>query len=480
MKLLYLDCNMGAAGDMLTAALLELLPDPEGFVRELNALEIPGVVYRAEKSVKCGITGTHMTVTVDDVEEESTDAAAEGHECHGHEYHSHEYHSHEDHGHECHSHEGHGHEGHSHECHSHEEHAHEGHSHEGHSHENHSCEGHSHEGHTHEHGHHHSSFHEIEHLVREHLVLPKKVQDDIMAVYRLIAEAESHVHGRPVAEIHFHEVGTMDAVADVTAVCLLMDRLEIDRVVVSPVHVGSGQVRCAHGILPVPAPATAYLLRDVPIYGGQIRGELCTPTGAALLKHFAAQFGEMPVMRIQAIGYGMGKKDFEAANCVRAMLGRMEDEAEEIVELNCNVDDMTGEEIGFAMERLFEAGAMDVFTEAIGMKKSRPGVLLKVLCAKQQKEKMVQEIFRHTTTIGIRECGMHRYVLEREIVTVQTPYGPVRCKISNGYGTTRRKFEYEDFSRIAAQEHMELSEVRKLAEQAAQDEDWDRTKCLSL
>ena len=425
MKLLYLDCNMGAAGDMLTAALLELLPDPESFVRELNALEIPGVVYRAEKSVKCGITGTHMTVTVDDVEEESTDAAAEVHECH---------------------------------------------SHEGHSHENHSCEGHSHEGHTHEHGHHHSSFHEIEHLVREHLALPKKVQDDIMAVYRLIAEAESHVHGRPVEEIHFHEVGTMDAVADVTAVCLLMDRLEIDRVVVSPVHVGSGQVRCAHGILPVPAPATAYLLRDVPIYGGRIRGELCTPTGAALLKHFAAQFGEMPVMRVQAIGYGMGKKDFEAANCVRAMLGRMEDEAEEIVELNCNVDDMTGEEIGFAMERLFEAGAREVFTEAIGMKKSRPGILLKVLCAKQQKEKMVQEIFRHTTTIGIRECGMRRYVLEREIVTVQTPYGPVRCKISNGYGTTRRKFEYEDLSRIAAQEHMELSEVRKLAEQAAQAE----------
>ena len=441
---------MGAAGDMLTAALLELLPDPEGFVRELNALEIPGVVYRAEKSVKCGITGTHMTVTVDDVEEESTDAAAEVHECH--------------------SHEGHGHEGHSHECHSHEEHAHEGHSHEGHSHENHSCEGHSHEGHTHEHGHHHSSFHEIEHLVREHLALPKKVQDDIMAVYRLIAEAEGHVHGRSVEEIHFHEVGTMDAVADVTAVCLLMDRLEIDRVVVSPVHVGSGQVRCAHGILPVPAPATAYLLRDVPIYGGRIRGELCTPTGAALLKHFAAQFGEMPVMRVQAIGYGMGKKDFEAANCVRAMLGRMEDEAEEIVELNCNVDDMTGEEIGFAMERLFEAGAREVFTEAIGMKKSRPGILLKVLCAKQQKEKMVQEIFRHTTTIGIRECGMRRYVLEREIVTVQTPYGPVRCKISNGYGTMRRKFEYEDLSRIAAQEHMELSEVRKLAEQAAQAE----------
>src|SRR5699024_5887421 len=146
------------------------------------------------------------------------------------------------------------------------------------------------------------------------------------------AEAESHAHGVPVTEIHFHEVGTLDAVADVTAVCLLMHRLAPDDVVVSPVHVGSGQVHCAHGILPVPAPATAFILRGVPIYGGSVRGELCTPTGAALLKHFATRFGAMPAMQVESIGYGMGKKDFEAANCVRAMLGETESRGDTVLE----------------------------------------------------------------------------------------------------------------------------------------------------
>ena len=143
---------------------------------------------------------------------------------------------------------------------------------------------------------------DITHLVRDHLRVPEPVKEDILAVYDLIAQAESHAHGVPVTDIHFHEVGTLDAVADIAMVCLLMDRLSPDEVIASPVHVGSGQVRCAHGILPVPAPATAYILRDVPIYGGEISGELCTPTGAALLKHFVTRFGSMPVMKTTAIG----------------------------------------------------------------------------------------------------------------------------------------------------------------------------------
>ena len=150
--------------------------------------------------------------------------------------------------------------------------------------------------------------------------IPEKVRKDVLAVYRLIAEAESQVHGMPVEEIHFHEVGTMDAGADVTAVCMLMDRIAPDQIIASPVHVGSGTVRCAHGILPVPAPATALILKDVPIYGGQIKSELCTPTGAALLKHFVNRFESMPVLKIQKVGYGMAKKDFPQANCVRAIL----------------------------------------------------------------------------------------------------------------------------------------------------------------
>ena len=291
--------------------------------------------------------------------------------------------------------------------------------------------------------------------------LSAKVQSDIRAVYNLIAEAESHVHGRPVTEIHFHEVGTMDAVADVTAVCMLMEELSPDEVIVSPVHVGSGQVKCAHGILPVPAPATAYILRDIPIYGGSIRGELCTPTGAALLRHFATRFGDMPVMRMQAIGYGMGKKDFPRANCVRAMLGETADKTDIVLELSCNVDDMTAEAIGFATERLFEGGAYEVYTVPINMKKSRPGTLLRVMCAEADEEKIVGLLFKHTSTIGVRKTVTHRYILDRRIETVRTPYGEVRRKVSSGYGTTRIKYEYEDLARIAKERDISLDEVRR-------------------
>ena len=219
----------------------------------------------------------------------------------------------------------------------------------------------------------------------------ERIRKDILAVFGMIAEAESHVHGVPVTEIHFHEVGTMDAVADIAAVCILMDRLAPDQVVVSPVHVGSGQVKCAHGILPVPAPATAFILKDVPIYGGEILGELCTPTGAALLKYFASRFGAMPVMRTAAIGYGMGKKDFPAANCVRALFGETEQTGDIVAELSCNVDDMTAEEAGYAMEALFAAGALEVYTTPAGMKKSRPGLILHVMCRQDKKDEMALE-----------------------------------------------------------------------------------------
>lgn len=394
MKTLYLDCGMGAAGDMLTAALLELLPDREKMIGELNALGIPGVEFVCEKAQKCGIGGTHVTVRVHGGEESE--------EMHDHSH-----------------------------------------------------------GHAHNHGHahhHHSGMHEIGHIVDD-LPVSERIRKDVLAVFGMIAEAESHVHGVPVTEIHFHEVGTMDAVADITAVCMLMDRLAPDQVVVSPVHVGSGQVKCAHGILPVPAPATAYILKDVPIYGGEIQGELCTPTGAALLKYFASRFGAMPVMRTLSIGYGMGKKDFPAANCVRALLGETEGAGDMVAELCCNVDDMTAEAIGFAGEALLEAGALEVYTVAAGMKKSRPGTVLHVMCAESVKDKMVELIFRHTTTIGIRENISRRYTLGRSIKKIQTPYGEIRKKVSEGYGVTREKYEYEDLARIARERGMSIQEV---------------------
>lgn len=379
MRTIYLDCGMGAAGDMLTAALLELMPNQDAVVEELNGLGIPGICFTAEKCEKCGILGTHMKVTIHGEEED-------------------------------------------------------------------------------DHHHHHGHLADIRGIVSG-LPLPTMVKLDILAVYEEIAQAESHVHGVPVEHIHFHEVGTMDAIADVTAVCLLLHRLAPDKIIVSPVHVGSGQVRCAHGILPVPAPATAYLLRGIPIYGGSIDGELCTPTGAALLKHFATEFGQMPVMKVQAIGYGMGKKDFPRANCVRALLGETEAPIDAIVELRCNVDDMTGEAIGFALEQLLGSGALDAFTVPVGMKKSRPGVLITVLCREEKKEAMVHLLLKHTTTLGVREFPCRRYALSRTMEVVNTPFGPVRKKVSSGYGVRREKLEYDDLAKIAKEQHISLAEA---------------------
>ena len=388
MKTLYLDCSMGAAGDMLCAALLELLPDPDAAIRDLNAIGIPHVVFEKTVSVKCGIAGTHLSVCVDGEEEHA---------------------------------------------------------------------------HIHDHPHHsHSDLASIETILAG-LHVSDGVRSDALHVYRLIAEAESQVHGRPVADIHFHEVGTLDAIADVTAFCLLTERIKPDRIIASPVHVGSGTVRCAHGVLPVPAPATAYLLKDVPIYGGEIKGELCTPTGAALLRHFVTQFGSMPAMRVSAIGYGMGTKDFDTANCVRAMLGEAETrDTETIFELSANVDDMTAEQIGFASERLFEAGAVEVYTVPIGMKKSRPGTLIRAIARRDEKDSVLSAFFRHTTTLGVREVETKRYILSRTVDAKETALGAVRVKRSEGYGAVRAKVEYEDLARIAKARNITLSEAAAL------------------
>lgn len=249
--------------------------------------------------------------------------------------------------------------------------------------------------------------------------------------------------------------------ADVVGVCLLMETLSPDQVVVSPVHTGCGQVRCAHGILPVPAPAMALILQGIPSYGGEVRGELCTPTGAALLKHFATRFGARPVMAVEAIGYGMGKKDFEQANCVRAFLGVSEEAQTTITRLECNLDDMTGEDLGFAMEQLFAQGALDVYTQAIGMKKSRPGVLLSVICRTEDADGMARAMMKHTTTLGIRRQDMNRYVLRREMETVDTAYGPVRVKRASGLGVDRAKPEFEDIAELARKNDLPLGVIRE-------------------
>lgn len=403
MRTLYIDCSMGAAGDMLTAALLELVEDKNAFVERLNSIGLEGIEYRLEKSEKCGITGIHMSVLVHGQEEDES----------MHDHHHHEHHEH------------------------------------------------SHEHSEHHHHHEQNSMDGIRHIVCDHLNISENVKKAVMDIYGIIAQAESEVHGKPVTDIHFHEVGSKDAVADVTAVCLLMEELNVEKVFASPVHVGSGTVKCAHGILPVPAPATANILKGIPVYGGSVSGELCTPTGAALLKYFVSEFREMPLMKIEKIGYGMGKKDFERANCVRVSLGETPSKKDDVLELSFNLDDMTAEKIGFAMERLFEAGALDVYTVPVGMKKQRPGTLMRLLCKEADAEKMVQEIFHHTTTNGIRQARLERYVLNRRMETLETEWGSVRNKIVSGYGIERSKFEYDDISRIARETGMSIQEVEE-------------------
>ena len=403
---------MGAAGDMLLASLAELTGDVKACEDKLNSLGIPGVTYEFEKSVKCGIEGTHAHVAVHGVEEDE---------------HMHDHH-HEEHHHE----------------HTDEEHAHT-HEHEHHDHDHH------HEHEHEEHHHHHTHMSDIENIING-LNVSDKVKADALAVYGLIAEAESKAHGKPVTDIHFHEVGTMDAVADIVGVCVLLEQIGADKIVVSPLATGFGQVRCAHGILPVPAPATASIIEGIPTYSGDVEGELLTPTGAALLKHFADSFGTRPVMAIEKTGYGMGKKDFAKANMLRTFLGEADNESDKVVEMKFNIDDMTGEEIGYATGVLMDNGALDVFTTSVYMKKNRPGILFTVLVKLEDKEKFAKLIFENTTTIGIRYNEMERFKLKRREEKVMTKFGEVSFKVSEGFGVTKTKPEYDDVKGIADKE----------------------------
>lgn len=471
MKTLYFECNMGAAGDMLMAALLELVEDRAGFLDKLNALGLPGVHASAERVERDGVVGTGVRITVGGVEEESCDVHHHHEGEHAHHHHEGEHTHGGEARHHCggeHTHDGvahHHHEGdHAHDGAAH--HHHEGeHTHGGEAHHHHEVEP-THGGVAH---HHHSGLRDIEGIINQ-LNLSAKVRADAMSVYRIIAEAEAHVHGKAVDLVHFHEVGALDAVADIVGVCMLMEEISPDAVCASAVNVGGGSVRCAHGILPVPAPATARILRGVKTYGGDIKAELCTPTGAALLKHFAGGFGAQPLMRMDAIGYGMGKKPLPA-NFVRAFLGETEQgENETVAELCCQLDDITGEALGFAQEILSEAGALDVFTTSIQMKKNRPGFLLTCICRPEDEEKLAVLMLKHTTTLGVRVLRQGRYSLSRDIYTVKTACGEVRFKRGYGYGVEKRKPEYEDVRELARQKNVSVAEIWRECAAADGDE----------
>lgn len=456
MRTLYIECKMGAAGDMLMASLYELLEDKQGFLDTMNGLGLPGVRVEAQTSSSCGIAGTHMKVTVNG-EEEMEPAAGHEHDAenvmesgHEAEEHSHEA---EEQGYEADS--VHGEE-------TEQEHSHSLENGDSGAENEQEQNQEQHHDHDHQHyDHHHATPGHIADLINS-LDLPEKVKGQARAVYRAIAEAEAEVHGCPVGDVHFHEVGSLDAVVDVTGVCYAIYLLHPERIVVSPIHVGSGTVRCAHGIMPVPAPATTALLTGVPIYGGKIQGELCTPTGAALLAHFADSFDDMPLMAVQSTGIGIGTKTFEQANCVRAFLGDEKEETEDsILELVCNIDDMTPEALAFACTRLMELGALDVYTVAGTMKKGRPGHVLTVLCRPEKEEELALQILTQTTTNGlrVRRCG--KYFLTPGLGKVRTRWGDVLVKTAKGYGITHMKPEYEDVARVAREENVPYQRIEK-------------------
>ncbi len=276
-----------------------------------------------------------------------------------------------------------------------------------------------------------------------------RAKRDASAVFRKLGEAEARVHGVAIEKVHFHEVGAMDSIADIVGACVALELLFIDEVRCSAVNVGSGTVKTEHGVLPVPAPATASLLRDVPVYSRGPAVELTTPTGAAIVATLAAGFGAMPAMRISSIGYGAGDRDFpEHPNVLRVMIGDSTRAAEATVVsvIEANIDDATPEVLGYAIERLMEAGALDASLSPLLMKKGRPGSLLRVIAKPEDQERLARLILAETSSLGLRIYPAERRVVERSITAVETEFGTIRMKISeNGF-----KPEYEDCRAIAA------------------------------
>ena len=378
MHTLYIDCRMGAAGDMLAASLLELQPDCAAAIAKLNALGVEGVAVVAEQTPRGGLAGTLIDVSVH--------GEVEGDARHHH-----------------------------------------------------------HDAHDHRHHHHHATMAEIDAQI-ESLNASEAVKANVRAVYRLIAEAESQAHGRPVSEIHFHEVGEKDAICDIASVATLIEALGPVRIVASVPEVGGGFAHCAHGVVPVPAPATANLLKGIPFSSGAADCELLTPTGAALLRHFATAFGSMPTMAVERIGVGCGHRELDGrANVVRAFLGETADCAEgpneKIVELKANIDDMTGEDLAFACDRIREEGAKDVALIPVIMKKGRPGHILVVIAAEADANRLAAVVLRETSTFGVRRTDCARYALSRRI---ERGDDGVRVKFGEGYGVSKSKREFED------------------------------------
>lgn len=432
---------MGASGDMLMGALYEICEQKDLFLDTMNRVFADyDIQIMAEPLEKCGIHGTKMHVHIHDTEEgETSEKPNASHTLTNalNQAHSHKHHSTEsDHTQEA--------------VHEHTT------EHSSHTHN---------DSHEHHHSHAHASYPAILEKI-ESFALPEQVKRDAAAIYQFIGEAEAKVHNKTLEQIHFHEVGSLDAIADVCGCALLFYLIDAENICCSPIHVGNGFVKCAHGVLPVPAPATAELLKGIPHYTGSIASELLTPTGAAILKYYVKKFSSMPVIATDAIGYGMGTKDFHIANCVRIFAGDSFDadsfpSDDTILGISCNLDDMTGEAIGLATEILTAAGALDVYVTPVQMKKNRPGILLTCLCNTEDREKFTGLLFLHTTTRGVRYQTFQRAKLASTFESRQSIYGDVRVKKSSGYGVEKEKAEFEDLKTLVLKHGCSIEEIQK-------------------
>ena len=418
MKILYFDCFAGAAGDMILGALLDAGLPFDALKGALGSLAVEGWDVSVDRVVKTGVTATKFRVHEHSpVASANVESGFSRTSQHGHHHH-------------------------------------------------------------HEHGHHHHSLKEIEAAIRRS-ALSEAGKAKAIAMFRRLGEAEAAIHGMTIDQVHLHEVGAIDSIIDIVGTVFALEWFNADRIVVSPLNVGGGMVRSAHGVFPVPAPATVALLRDAPVYSSGIQSELLTPTGALILTEYASSYGPVPAMRVHKVGYGAGDRDLaETPNVVRVLVGEAADDRRDaplgasasvmrVVVLECEIDDMNPQIFGPLMDALYAAGALEVFYSSVQMKKNRPGTLMTIVARPEQREKLTDIVFRESTTIGVRYQEMSRDCLDREMVTVTTAAGPVRFKVARRNGEiVNAQPEFDDLAKLAAAQGIPIKEVQALAQKA--------------
>lgn len=402
MKTLYFDCSSGISGNMTLGALLDIVGDENYLLEELKKLNVDGYKIEISKQVKNGITGTYVDVILENEHD------------HEHEHnHAHEH-----------------------------DHAHE-----------------------HHHHHEHRNLYDVNTII-DNSSLDENTKDLAKRIFLRVAKAESKVHNKPLDEVHFHEVGAIDSIVDIVGTAILIDKINPDKIIASVVNDGYGFIECAHGTMAVPVPATSeiFAASNVKFRQIDIDTELVTPTGAAIIAELAEDFTTLPAMVTEKIGWGTGTKDLKIPNVLKVYYGEIQEENQNFVVMETNIDDCSGEILGYTSEKLFANGALDVFYTPIFMKKNRPAYRLSVACRKEDMFKLQNIIFKETTTIGIRYRFESRTELGREFVEIDTKYGKIKAKKVTNNGETYVYPEYESMKKIAEENNITLKELYKLEE----------------